>query len=102
MYDREDMTDHILSWTRERSETAYFKAGGVETEMPVHFVKELRRLTPAEAFPPDAPLIDGLSRGKWVLIEHGGSLEHTLEYSLKGSSAAIKALRASCGGHSRP
>lgn len=97
MYDREDMTDHILSWTKEQSETAYFDAGGAKAETPVHFVKELKRLTPLNAIALDAPLIDGLARAKWVSIEHGGSLEHTLEYSLKGSSAAIKALRASCG-----
>lgn len=98
MYDREDMTDHILSWTKDHGETAYFTAAGVETETPVYFVKDIKRLTPVNTFPLDSSLINSLSRAKWLLIEHGGSLEHTLEYSLNGSSAAIKALRSSCGG----
>lgn len=97
MYDRVDMNDHILTWTKEHGEAAYFNAGGVEAKTPVYFIKDKKRLTPFDVFPLDAPLLNGLSRAKWLSIEHGGSLEHTLEYSLKGSGAAIKALRSSCG-----
>ncbi|WP_420408815.1 hypothetical protein [Hoeflea sp.] len=93
--------DAIHPSTREWDQSDYgivptFIVGAYEINIPVGISEEERMLVAEDMLPLNSPLIGALVRGRNVTLAHGGSLEHELGFTLKGSSAALDALRDAC------
>ena len=97
LYDGDAISDHARAWEAEgRGILPTFAVGRDETDVPVGISEGDKVLVADALLPSDAGLVDALARGRYVTVHHGGSLEHMLQYPLKGSSAALRALRAAC------
>ena len=97
LYDGNEISDHARAWETEwRGILPTFAVGRDETDIPVGISEGEKVLVADALLPPDAGLVDALARGRHVTVHHGGSLEHMLQYPLKGSSAALRSLRAAC------
>ncbi|WP_422373215.1 hypothetical protein [Hoeflea sp.] len=93
--------DRIHASTREWDQSDYgivptFIVGAYEIDIPVSISEEERMLVAEDTLPLNSHLIGALARGRNVTLAHGGSLEHELGFTLKGSSAALDALRDAC------
>ena len=93
----EDQSGDFLKDWNESGIVATFDTTAVEFDLPMQLAESGDAFVAKDALGFDSALVDALSRGRRLTIHHGGSLEHELGFTLKGSSAAIRALRANCG-----
>jgi hypothetical protein len=97
LFDGDEISTHAREWEdRGPGIVPTFAVGRDETDVPVGISEDEKVLVADDLISPDARLVAALERGRNVIVHHGGSLEHMLEYPLKGSSAALRALRAAC------
>ncbi|GGK29013.1 hypothetical protein [Salinarimonas ramus] len=97
MFEDGAISDFVREWDRDYGLVPTFAAVGREIDLPSSVDERANAVAADELVDPAGPLVEILARGDFVTVYHGGSLEHELQYPLRGSSAALASLRAACG-----
>lgn len=96
MFENGELNDFIREWNVSPGIVATFDVAGNETDVPMQLSDAEGALVARSTVSFGAPVLDDLARGSRLTIHHGGSIEHELQFALKGSSAALASLRAAC------